>query len=149
MGSTRPSHKSTDLTLSAATCLAEFPAFYPQLEAKAQYWKHRGGISQPLLDSTELFSSAGGHLRVLIQDDHLFLRSHVPNAGPRTSAVLGLLNLAIQGNQAIKDGVLPAVDVVLIMGGKENVDAPGWLLNEPHGDVQTPGQWLLVSGTLS
>lgn len=36
-----------DLTLNSATCAAEFPAFYPQLEETARYWRSKGGFKPP------------------------------------------------------------------------------------------------------
>ncbi|SJX62208.1 uncharacterized protein SRS1_13055 [Sporisorium reilianum f. sp. reilianum] len=141
-----------DRTMDAATCQAEFPLLYPQIQHNVAAWKAKGGIKYSDLDEAARTCAANwGMARVVIRDGQLFLRQVREGGESRISALLHLLHTAVVTDpssfapETDDDATNTGVELVLSEADKDaspTSDAV-WVLSKRASEAESKGTWLL------
>ena len=142
-----------DRTMDEATCRAEFPLLYPQLEANAAAWRAKGGINHRDLDEAARTCVGNwGMARVVIRDGQLFLRQVREGGESRISALLHLLHTAVTTQPSSFTTTTNAtaslgggIELVLSEADKDaspTSDAV-WVLSKRVSEPASKGTWLL------
>ena len=140
-----------DRTMNEATCKAQFPLLYPQIQDNVAAWKAKGGIKYGDLDeAARTCATNWGMARVVIRDGQLFLRQVREGGGEsRISALLHLLHTAVVTDPSsftsLDDSSSTGVELVLSEADKEaspTSDAV-WVLSKRVSEDKAKGTWLL------
>ncbi|GAC95771.1 hypothetical protein PHSY_003347 [Pseudozyma hubeiensis SY62] len=139
-----------DRTMNEATCRAEFPLLFPQIQQNVDAWKAKGGISYHDLDEATRTSAGNwGMARVVIRDGQLFLRQVREGGESRISALLHLLHTAITTDPSStfsqNDPYNTGVELVLSEADKDasSTSSAIWVLSKRVSEPASTGTWLL------
>lgn len=139
-----------DRTMTDEQCRQEFPLLYPQLEELVSWWIHRGGVSKEIIDSLEKrVSSKWGHVRLIIQNGQMFIRSFKEGSETRNSALVHLIQTAIDSwptssHNPLEGDRLPTVDLILSPGDRDAFPREGaWMVTKRIDDPVHKGTWLI------
>ncbi|KIS70076.1 uncharacterized protein UMAG_10184 [Mycosarcoma maydis] len=144
------SERRRDRTMNEATCKAEFPLLFPQIQDNVAAWQAKGGISYTDLDQAARTCAGNwGMARIVIRDGQLFLRQVREGGESRISALLHLVHTAVTTDPSsftsADDPSNTGVELVLSEADKDaspTSDAV-WVLSKRTSEPKSKGTWLL------
>lgn len=137
-----------DRTMNEATCKAEFPLLYPQLQDNVAAWRAKGGIKYADLDeAARTCAQNWGMARVVIRDGQVFLRQVREGGESRISALLHLIHTAVTADPssfATSSSDNTGIELVLSEADKDASPSDAvWVLSKRLAEPKEKGTWLL------
>lgn len=141
-----PAEAQDNHHMTQEQCLAEFPLFYPQLNANAAEWKRKGGIKLAhIQDAAD--HCRHGCVHVVIKHGQIFIRAEAKDWQSRVRSTLQLLRIAYEGAPtAAERHQLENTELVISTADFDGFldnnagSGAGWVLDKRVTD--TSGQYL-------
>lgn len=142
-----PSERRRDRTMDAATCKAEFPLLFPQIDDNLAAWRAKGGISfQDLDEAARTCDPRWGMARIVIRDGQLFLRQVREGDESRISALLHLIHTAVTTDPSSTLQAGNATGIELVLSEADRDASPNdavWAISKRVDEPKSKGTWLL------
>ena len=135
--------------MNEATCKAEFPLLFPQLDANVAAWKAKGGIRyRDVEEAARSCVGNWGMARVVIRDGQLYLRQVREGGESRISALLHLLHTAVVSEpSSFSSNTSTPAGVELVLSEADKDASPTsdavWVLSKRISEDAAKGTWLL------